>query len=105
MTYLDRVAQDIRNEVPPALLPAGDVDLLFRIYAVLALALGDRVTAEDVHNAWSAWALETQGRHESVRPFYELDESTQAQDDPYVAAIRKVARTHRPTIAVHQLRR
>ena len=57
MSYLAQLAQDIRDEVPPELLPDGDLNLLFSIYAVLALAKGASVDDEDVHNAWVAIEL------------------------------------------------
>jgi len=92
MSYLDDVASIIRGHVPADALPSGDLDALFRLYAVLALAKGDAVTAEDVHNAWSAWMQERDADHDSLRPFDELDGATQAADDPYVGAIRAAAR-------------
>jgi len=92
MSYLDDVAMTIRGHVPPDALPSGDLDALFRLYAVLALAKGDAVTAADVHNAWAAWMQESDADHDSLRPFDELDTATQAADDPYVDAIRAAAR-------------
>jgi hypothetical protein len=92
MSYLDDMAQTIRGHVPADALPDGDLDALFRLYAVLALAKGDAVTAEDVHNAWAAWMQESHAEHDALRPFGELDHATQAEDDPYVRAIRIAAR-------------
>jgi hypothetical protein len=92
MSYLDDIAQTIRSHVPADGLPDGDLDALFRLYAVLALAKGDAVTAEDVHNAWAAWMQENHADHDALRPFGELDHATQAEDDPYVEAIRIAAR-------------
>ena len=92
MSYLDDVAKTIRGRVPADALPDGDLDALFRLYAVLALGKGDTVTAEDVHNAWAAWTQERGADHDALRPFAELDHATQAQDDPYVEAIRAAAR-------------
>src|SRR5579884_3934624 len=55
MNYIDELARAIRARVDLSILPRSDVDRLFRIYAVLALAKGSQVTARDVHNAWAAW--------------------------------------------------
>jgi hypothetical protein len=92
VTYLDAVAAEIRNAVPSDSLPDEDTSSLFRSYAVLLLAKGDGVTREDVHNAWVAW-MESKGEeHESMIPFTELPPETQAEDSPFVVAIRSVAR-------------
>jgi hypothetical protein len=64
---------------------------LFGLYAVLARVKGGRVTAADVHDAWSAWMADRNPTHRSRRPFAELDAETQAADEPFVAAIRAVA--------------
>lgn len=91
MTYLDDTAQAIKARVPREALPEGDTQTLFRIYAVLALAKGSQVDAEDVHNAWVVWMAERDPRHSSIKPFQELDANTRRSDDPYVGAIRSVA--------------
>lgn len=91
MTYLDEIAARIREQVPPGLHPAGDVSALFRIYALLALVKGVDVGAADVHDAWAVWMQDRQPGHPSIRPFADLDRAVQAQDEPYAAAIRKVA--------------
>jgi hypothetical protein len=91
MNYLDQIADEIHRaahgdaEIDPDDLP------LYRIYAVLALAKGTKVTAEDVHDAWSAWCAGTQPNHRSIVPFEELSPRVQSMDEPYVAAIRRVA--------------
>ncbi len=91
MNYIVDMAQRIRRELSPELIPEGDTDSLFLIYAVLALALGAKVTARDVHDAWAAWMSQQNPAHESIRPFDELDEETQAQDEPFAEAIRRVS--------------
>ncbi len=91
MNYLDDIAQRIKWEVPPDLLPEGDTDLLFRMYAVLALSIGERVDAANVHDAWSAWMSQSDPGHKSIEPFDKLHKDVQAQDEPYAEAIRKVA--------------
>lgn len=91
MTYLDRIADDIRVLVAPDLLPAEGLDALFRLYAVLALAKGRGVSASDVHNAWTAWMQDHRADHPALKPFAELDKETQALDEPFAEAIRTVA--------------
>ena len=91
MTYLDDLATEIGRHVPEDALPNGDTRSLFRLYALLALAKGSNVSAADVHNAWAAWMQEREPNHRSIKPYEDLDERTQASDDPYVEAIRTVA--------------
>jgi hypothetical protein len=92
MTYLDDLAATIRGYAPSNGLPIPELDSLFRLYAVLALAKGEAVTAEDVHNAWAAWTQDGEADHSEVRPFSELDHATQAEDSPYAEAIRLAVR-------------
>lgn len=87
--YLTSFAELIRSFVPERDLPTeSHRDRLFRIYAVLALAKGAAVTAEDVHNAWVAWMAELDPEHPALRRFAELDRGDQQEDAPYVEAIR-----------------
>jgi hypothetical protein len=97
MSYLDDLAKTIRDRALAAGLLSGDrptrhLDSLFRLYAVLALAKGEAVTPEDVHNAWTAWRQDSHGDHSALRPFRELDRKTQAADWPYAEAIRSAVR-------------
>jgi hypothetical protein len=92
VSYLDEVADYLRNAVPADALPDEDTTGLFLLYAVLLLAKGDAVTREDVHNAWVAWMSSRGEDHESMVPFSELSSDTQAEDSPFVGAIRNVAR-------------
>jgi hypothetical protein len=91
LNYVDDIALRIKREVPPDILPDGDTDLLFRLYAVLALAMGEKVEAENVHDAWSAWMSQSDPGHGSIEPFDKLSEDVRAQDEPFAEAIRKVA--------------
>jgi hypothetical protein len=95
LSYIDEIADAIRVQVEPGLVPTRDVDPLFRIYAVLALSKGERVTLEDVHDAWSAWMAGKDPGHRSLRPLAELPLDVQDADRPYLAAIRTVARDRR----------
>jgi hypothetical protein len=92
LNYVDELADAIRRVVPPRVLPDGDTSALFRIYAVLALAKGEGVVLEDVHNAWAAWMSAQTPDHRSLRPLAELPADVQRADQPYLDAIRAVAR-------------
>jgi len=92
MTYIDQVATEIRRRVDPAILPKTDVERLFRIYAVLVLAKGIEVTVEDVHDAWAAWECDRKPQSSSIVPFDQLTPRVQAMDEPFVEAMRQVAR-------------
>ena len=96
VNYLDALASAIRAQLPADALPSSNADALLRLYAVLALAKGEDVTAADVHNAWAAWKLDHDAEHASLLPFDELDRATQATDEPYVAAIRAATRARAP---------
>ena len=91
-SYLTEDASLIRSELPEGANPPADSDGLFVLYAVLMRAKGERVTLSDVHDAWAAWTLTTQGDHISLMPFESLDPVTQHEDSPYVEAIRRAAR-------------
>ena len=94
MNYIDRVAIAIAHEANDD--PFEDDGYagieLYRFYAVLLLAKGTAVTAEDVHSAWSAWACGYRSGSDNIRPFNELSTEYQAQDEPYVIAIHRAAR-------------
>lgn len=92
MSYLDDLGEQIKGRIAPRLLPHEDTDQLFRLYALLARVKGAEVSAADVHDAWSAWMAGLDPAHKSLRPFDELDAETRAADEPFVAAIRAVAR-------------
>ena len=90
-SYLDKIAVEIQQTADPdaALL---DKDLpLYRIYAVLLLAKGQDIVAEDVHNAWAAWACEHEPESGNLMPFKDLSLRVQRKDQPYVDAIHQVA--------------
>jgi hypothetical protein len=91
VNYLDKLAAEIQRQAHPDSLPPDDDLPLYRQYAVLLLAKGQAVTAEDVHNAWAAWASEHDAENEDLKPFKELSLSVQGRDQPYVDAIREVA--------------
>jgi hypothetical protein len=94
LSYVDELADAIRRLIAPHLLPEGDTASMFRMYAVLALAKGDRVVLEDVHDAWAAWMSGQDPEHQSLKPLAELPAEVQRADQPYLDAIRAVAREH-----------
>jgi hypothetical protein len=89
--YIQAVASDIKQEVPPDVLPDGDSEDLFLLYAILALTKGVSVTGRDVHDAWSAWMTNKDPNHESIKPYDKLAPATRQEDEPFVRAIRHVA--------------
>jgi len=91
MNYVDELAAAIRSRLPADRWPGEGADALTRLYALLALAKGAGVTAEDVHDAWAVWKAGSDPGHEALRPFGELDEATRRRDEPYAEAIRQVA--------------
>jgi hypothetical protein len=84
VNYLDALAHEI------GFLAPCPEDLL-RLYALLALTVGEDVTLENVHDAWSAWRAVSKPDHPSLVPFAELSPEVQALDAPYAEAIRQVA--------------
>lgn len=90
--YLTEDARLIRSLLPPTAHPPGDDDALFLGYAVLMRAKGLEVTAEDVHDTWSAWMLARNPSHPAAVPFDELQVDAQAIDLPYVEAIHAAAK-------------
>lgn len=91
MTYVDEVARSIQRALPDADRPTSNALALYRLYALLALTRGTATSLKDVHDAWSVWMSTTRPEHPALRPFAELDMKTQAEDEPYVRAIRAVA--------------
>ncbi|MCW3039716.1 MAG: hypothetical protein JWM31_1621 [Solirubrobacterales bacterium] len=90
-SYISRTADAIRTA-------AGDDDghdLLYLVYAVLALAKGEQVTASDVHDAWSAVAQYEGAAGGAVVPFAELPVALQERDEPFAEAVRAVSRALR----------
>jgi len=94
MNYLERLALEIREELPADALDQSRLDSLLLEYAVLVLAKGAQVSLEDVHNAWVAWMTTNGEQHEALVPFEELPRETQAKDAPFVTAIRAVSSRH-----------
>jgi hypothetical protein len=90
MNYLVEIANQIRAAIPDTLVPE-DADELFLTYAVLARSRGTETTAENVHDAWTAWMASRREHHDSMVPFADLPASVQREDEPFAEAIRRVA--------------
>ena len=91
-SYIETVAQRVWWETgETGMYPANEASLWLG-YAVLCLAKGEATTSEDVHDAWSAWAvIEHNGTHRSLIPFAHLSPEIQAYDDLYRDAIHRTA--------------
>lgn len=89
--YLSGVVERIRVRCG-----GGDI-VLYRIYAVLALAKAPHVSNEDVHDAWVAWQLGIDPAHRSIKPFHELAPDVQDMDASYAAAINAEGSEHYDT--------
>src|SRR5829696_276837 len=91
VNYLDKLAAEIQRTADPDSTPPDEDLPLYRLYAVLLLAKGEDVEAEDVHNAWAAWASDHDPESGYLIPFKELTLSVQRKDETYVNAVRTVA--------------
>lgn len=90
MPYIDEIAETIALKIGDPF--EGDVRVLYRMYALLVLAKGEKTTSRDVHDAWSAFTAGVQPNHRSLVPFEALTRQVQAYDDEYRDAIHFVAR-------------
>lgn len=96
MSYVRELADAIRREVPPELIPPNSDDL-FLTYAALALALGQHIDERNVHDAWVAWMESRGASHESMVPFSDLPTAVRDEDRAFMLAIhRAVARPDSP---------
>lgn len=93
MNYIDTIADAILRETGgPGLFDIALCDrILYRMYAVLALAKGTRVEDKDVHDAWAAWESGIIPDHRSLIPFRDLDSAVRLLDRRFTNAIRTVA--------------
>lgn len=90
-SYVDKIAAEIRRTADPEADQADEDLSLYRLYAVLLLAKGKTVTAEDVHNAWAAWASEYAPTHMNLLPFKELSLETKRKDLLYLNAMNRAS--------------
>ncbi len=98
VSYLDRIAETIRVGLLEDALPNGDTQLLFRIYALLALAKGQDTNGADVHHGWVVWMLSRGEEHPAMIPYSALPASKRAEDEPFAEAIRRTAATLTPDV-------
>lgn len=89
MNYLQVTADHVRRQLPTAMPDNSEALLL--MYALLARAKGGSTTAEDVHDAWTAWMTLRGEHHESMVPFADLAPDVRREDEPFLQAIRDVA--------------
>jgi hypothetical protein len=95
MNYLQADAELIRNCLPKTTSVPDASEDLFLLYAVLMRVKGRATQAADVHDAWSAWMSRREPDHESIRPFDQLSPTVQAEDAPFLTAIRRAAEIRR----------
>lgn len=93
MDYITTRAQRIFELAHGGGAPSKEDAILYRMYAVLSFAKGTATTARDVHDAWSAWIVDSYPDHRSLRPFDELAPEVQRADDLYVSAIHRASVT------------
>ncbi|QUR66132.1 DUF7701 domain-containing protein [Mycobacterium spongiae] len=86
MNYVEEIADRIRRNLAPEIVPENSYPLLL-IYAVLARAKAADTTLEDIHDAWTAWMSMQGKRHESSVPFAELPDAVKCEDEPFLRAI------------------
>ena len=76
VNYIDSVAASVEESLAMELRPKVNAMSLYRSYALLALTVGENVTLENVHDAWSSWKAGIDPDHDAIRPFSELDGPT-----------------------------
>ena len=87
---MEELTDRIRSELAADELPDADAGDLLRACAVLVLAKGPLVTAEDMHNAWAAWAAIREPGHDALVPYADLPDDAAQPGRPYLDAIRRV---------------
>lgn len=90
MNYIDAIACEIGKYCKMDTTGAQEMRLL-QLYALLALTVGKDVTLEHVHDAWAVWTAQIRPDHTSLVPFDQLAPDIQLLDEPYRAAIARVA--------------
>lgn len=88
---MDDLAGRVRDQIHPDDRPSDDADLLYALYALLVAVKGEATSLRDVHDAWTTWMALRGIEHESAIPFDDLSSAVQAEDEPFLEAIRRVA--------------
>lgn len=91
LTYLERLREAIRAELPAEAKQQEGIQELLLLYALLAATRGVETSRENVHDAWVTWQLLRDQTHEAMVPFADLPPGVRAEDEIYVQAIRRVA--------------
>lgn len=105
MSYATFVTSRLSDMLHPETMKPGDGATLMRMYAVLVFAKGENVTLEDVHDVWSLWKTGEGWTYGEVKnnaakvtpylvPFADITDEIAAYDQPYVDAIKQVAREY-----------
>lgn len=89
--YLDDIADRIRSHIPDNRMPDENAEELLHLYAVLLRSKGTNVTESDIHDAWSAWIVRRNRRHESLVTYEELPPNIRDEDGVFAAAVRLAA--------------
>lgn len=82
--YVQTVIDELKDSL------GGLPDELLDLYGLLVFVKGDKVTLEDVHDAWAIWKNRIRPDHHSLVPFDELSERVQELDRKYADAIAAV---------------
>jgi LPS sulfotransferase NodH len=88
---MEDLAGRVRDALHPDDRPSEDATILYALYALLVASKGEETSLRDVHDAWATWMALRGIEHESAIPFEHLSSEVQAEDQPFVDAIRRVA--------------
>ncbi|QIN94160.1 hypothetical protein PP459_gp073 [Streptomyces phage Wakanda] len=86
MNYVQEKLDELSKNLP------GLPDELIDLYGLLVFVKGDKVTLEDVHDAWAIWKNRIRPDHKSLIPFDELTNEVQELDRKYADGIAKVSK-------------
>lgn len=89
MNYIEDVYQLLDEELQ---LKSTEYEGLLETYGLLVLTVGEKCTNAHIHDAWSVWQNRTSPNHRSLKPFKDLSKHVQSLDEPYMLAVRRVAK-------------
>lgn len=90
MNYIQQTKKALKEKLPDC------EDDLLDLYNCLVWLRGEHTTYEDVHDAWAVWRNKTAPKHPSIIAFDDLQDDVQLLDEPYVTAIKEVAKEYNP---------
>ena len=82
--FLESIAKDIRDALPPGTTVPEDSEYLFLLYALVATSKGTAATLSDIHNAWCVWKFAQDPTHPALVPFSQLPDNLQKEDEPFL---------------------